>query len=51
MIRGLLAGRLLVGVLCALTPSTNQTSTAIFKILIGVKARNAVIASSILQIK
>ena len=32
-----------IGVLCALTPSTNPTSTAIFKILIGVKARNAVI--------
>ncbi|MDF1490078.1 aldehyde dehydrogenase family protein [Tessaracoccus caeni] len=32
-----------VGVICALTPSTNPTSTAIFKILIGVKARNAVI--------
>lgn len=32
-----------VGVLCALTPSTNPTSTAIFKILIGVKARNAVV--------
>lgn len=32
-----------VGVLCALTPSTNPTSTAIFKILIGIKARNAVI--------
>lgn len=34
-----------VGVLCALTPSTNPTSTAIFKILIGVKARNAVIVA------
>lgn len=34
-----------VGVLCALTPSTNPTSTAIYKILIGVKARNAVIVS------
>ena len=32
-----------VGVLCALTPSTNPTSTAIFKILIGVKARNGVV--------
>ncbi|MEZ5086235.1 MAG: aldehyde dehydrogenase family protein [Tessaracoccus sp.] len=34
-----------VGVLCALTPSTNPTSTAIFKILVGVKARNAVIVA------
>lgn len=34
-----------VGVLCALTPSTNPTSTAIFKILIGVKARNAVVVA------
>lgn len=34
-----------VGVICALTPSTNPTSTAIFKILISVKARNAVIVA------
>lgn len=34
-----------VGVLVALTPSTNPTSTAIFKILIGVKARNAVVVA------
>lgn len=34
-----------VGVLCALTPSTNPTSTAIFKILIGVKARNAIVVA------
>ncbi len=34
-----------VGVLCALTPSTNPTSTAIFKILIGVKARNGVVVA------
>lgn len=34
-----------VGVLACLTPSTNPTSTAIFKILIGVKARNAVIVA------
>ena len=34
-----------VGVLCALTPSTNPTSTAFFKILIGVKARNAVVVA------
>ncbi|MCB0884337.1 MAG: aldehyde dehydrogenase family protein [Propionibacteriaceae bacterium] len=34
-----------VGVIVALTPSTNPTSTAIFKILIGVKARNAVIVA------
>ncbi len=32
-----------VGVLCALTPSTNPTSTAIFKILIAVKARNGIV--------
>lgn len=34
-----------VGVVVALTPSTNPTSTAIFKILIGVKARNAVVVA------
>jgi acetaldehyde dehydrogenase (acetylating) len=34
-----------VGVVVALCPSTNPTSTAIFKILIGVKARNAVIVA------
>lgn len=34
-----------VGVVIALTPSTNPTSTAIFKILIGVKARNAVVVA------
>ncbi len=34
-----------VGVLVALTPSTNPTSTAIYKILIGVKARNAVVVA------
>lgn len=34
-----------VGVLCALCPSTNPTSTAIFKVLIGVKARNGVVVS------
>jgi acetaldehyde dehydrogenase (acetylating) len=32
-----------VGVLVALCPSTNPTSTAIYKVLIGVKARNAVV--------
>src|SRR5690606_28177093 len=32
-----------VGMVAGLTPSTNPTSTAMFKILIGVKARNAVI--------
>jgi acetaldehyde dehydrogenase (acetylating) len=32
-----------VGVVVALCPSTNPTSTAIYKVLIGVKARNAVI--------
>lgn len=34
-----------VGVIVALTPSTNPTSTAMFKILIAVKARNAVIVA------
>lgn len=34
-----------VGVVLALTPSTNPTSTAIFKILISVKARNACIVA------
>ncbi len=34
-----------VGVLCALTPSTNPTSTAIFKILIAIKARNAIVVA------
>ncbi|GAB4078844.1 aldehyde dehydrogenase family protein [Nostocoides australiense] len=34
-----------VGVLAALTPSTNPTSTAIYKVLIAVKARNAIIVA------
>lgn len=34
-----------VGVIAALTPSTNPTSTAIYKVLIGVKARNAVVVA------
>jgi acetaldehyde dehydrogenase (acetylating) len=34
-----------VGVIVALSPSTNPTSTAMFKILIGVKARNAVVVA------
>ncbi len=34
-----------VGVIAALCPSTNPTSTAIFKVLIGVKARNAVVVA------
>lgn len=34
-----------VGVICALTPSTNPTSTAIFKILISVKARNSIVVA------
>jgi acetaldehyde dehydrogenase (acetylating) len=34
-----------VGVLCALTPSTNPTSTAIFKILIAIKARDAIVVA------
>ncbi|NUQ38201.1 MAG: aldehyde dehydrogenase family protein [Caldilineales bacterium] len=32
-----------VGVIAALTPSTNPTSTAIYKILISVKARNGIV--------
>ncbi len=34
-----------VGVLAALSPSTNPTSTAMFKILIAVKARNAIVVA------
>lgn len=34
-----------VGVIAALCPSTNPTSTAIFKILIAVKARNAIVVA------
>jgi acetaldehyde dehydrogenase (acetylating) len=34
-----------VGVLAGLSPSTNPTSTAIFKILIAVKARNAIVVA------
>ena len=34
-----------VGVVAALTPSTNPTSTTMFKILIAVKARNAIIVA------
>ncbi|MEE9288271.1 MAG: aldehyde dehydrogenase family protein, partial [Bacteroidota bacterium] len=34
-----------MGVVCALVPSTNPTSTVMFKILISVKGRNAVVAS------
>lgn len=34
-----------VGVIAALTPTTNPTSTAIFKSLISVKARNAIVFS------
>jgi acetaldehyde dehydrogenase (acetylating) len=33
------------GVIAAIVPSTNPTSTAIFKILISIKARNAVVLS------
>lgn len=32
-----------IGVVAALTPSTNPTSTAMFKILISVKARNSIV--------
>lgn len=34
-----------VGVVAALTPSTNPTSTTMFKILIAVKARNAIVVA------
>ena len=34
-----------VGVIAALTPTTNPTSTALFKALIAIKSRNAVIFS------
>ncbi len=34
-----------VGVVAALTPSTNPTSTTMFKILIAVKARNAIVCA------
>ncbi len=33
------------GVVCAIIPSTNPTSTAIFKILIAIKSRNALVLS------
>ena len=34
-----------MGVVCALVPSTNPTSTAMFKALISLKSRNAIVAS------
>ncbi len=34
-----------VGVIAALTPSTNPTSTAMYKVLIAVKARNGIVVS------
>lgn len=34
-----------MGVVCALVPSTNPTSTAVFKALISLKSRNAIVAS------
>jgi acetaldehyde dehydrogenase (acetylating) len=34
-----------MGVVCALIPSTNPTSTAMFKAIISVKGRNAIVAS------
>jgi acetaldehyde dehydrogenase (acetylating) len=33
------------GVVCGIVPSTNPTSTAIFKILISIKSRNAIVMS------
>ena len=34
-----------IGVICAVIPTTNPTSTAIFKILLALKTRNAIIVS------
>src|SRR4030066_392700 len=34
-----------MGVVCALVPSTNPTSTAMFKVLISLKCRNAIVVS------
>ncbi len=34
-----------MGVVCALVPSTNPTSTAMFKALISLKTRNAIVVS------
>lgn len=34
-----------IGVIAALCPSTNPTSTAIFKVLVAVKARNAIVVA------
>ncbi len=34
-----------MGVVCALIPSTNPTSTAMFKSIISLKSRNAIVAS------
>ncbi len=34
-----------MGVVCALIPSTNPTSTAMFKVLISLKCRNGIVAS------
>jgi acetaldehyde dehydrogenase (acetylating) len=34
-----------MGVICALIPSTNPTSTAMFKALISIKSRNGIVAS------
>jgi len=39
------SSRLSQGVVAAIIPSTNPTSTAIFKILIAIKARNSVVLS------
>ena len=33
------------GVVCGIIPSTNPTSTAIFKILIAIKSRNTIVLS------
>ncbi len=34
-----------VGIICAITPTTNPTSTAIYKILLALKTRNAILIS------
>ena len=40
-----------VGVVCGITPTTNPTSTAIFKSLISLKTRNPIVLPSTHQLK
>ena len=40
-----------VGVVCGVTPTTNPTSTAIFKSLISLKTRNPIVLPSTHQLK